>query len=271
MTFARSFDSYRAALLEELGGGGPENLVLLESVESTNLLARRIAEDYWREGLEPPPATLVALEQTGGRGRLGRVWASPRGAGVYATLLVALPARGPLALLPLSVGVALARTLNGHLGGSRCRLKWPNDLLVDGRKIGGILIEAQSGDEGRSLAIVGFGVNHAVLRGEVALPREATSLGRESDDPPSLESFTGELLVAVTEEIESLSEPEGLVERYRELSIHEPGDRLRCRVGEEEVVGTFRGFDERGFLRLDEGGRERMITAGEVLEHDARG
>ncbi len=74
------------ALRPPAGGRGPENLVVVERVESTNLLARAVAADYHRECQSVPEALFLAYEQTGGRGRLGRSWSSPAGKGVYATL-----------------------------------------------------------------------------------------------------------------------------------------------------------------------------------------
>ena len=80
----------------------------------------------------PPPALLVAWEQSEGRGRRGRTWVSPPGRGVYASLLTPLPGDADLHTLPLLAGVGLCRAANRHLpdAGPRCRLKWPNDLLL---------------------------------------------------------------------------------------------------------------------------------------------
>jgi biotin-(acetyl-CoA carboxylase) ligase len=111
------------------GAHGPENLVVLARTVSTNLLARGVAADYETEGLDLRPMLVLALEQSGGRGRQGRSWSSPRGQGVYATLARLYEQPELLPVLPLLVGVGLCRALAPHLPHG-CRLKWPNDLVV---------------------------------------------------------------------------------------------------------------------------------------------
>jgi biotin-(acetyl-CoA carboxylase) ligase len=111
------------------GAHGSENLVVVARTVSTNLLARGVAADYETEGLDLRPVLVLALEQSGGRGRHGRSWSSPRGQGVYATLAQPYARPELLPALPLLVGVGLCRALAPHLPHG-CRLKWPNDLLV---------------------------------------------------------------------------------------------------------------------------------------------
>ena len=191
---------------------GSENLVMLARTVSTNLLARGVAADYETEGLDLRPMLVLALEQSGGRGRQGRSWSSPRGQGVYATLAQPYAKPDLLPALPLLVGVGLCRALAPHLPHG-CRLKWPNDLVVpDGSdrlagagntagtvaadqvntaarkgvhaggtlgasaasKIGGILIEALVHPGDGCVALIGFGVNHGQRIEE--LPPGATSL-----------------------------------------------------------------------------------------------
>lgn len=111
------------------GARGHENLVVLARTVSTNLLARGVAVDFESEGLDLRPMLVLALEQSGGRGRQGRSWSSPRGQGVYATLAQPYAQPELLPALPLLVGVGLCRALAPHLPHG-CRLKWPNDLVV---------------------------------------------------------------------------------------------------------------------------------------------
>ena len=274
------------------GGGrrGPENLVVLASTVSTNTVARGMEADYESEGLDLSGTLVLALEQTGGRGRQGRSWASPRGRGVYATL--ARPCEGPdlLPALPLLVGVGLCRALAPHLPHG-CRLKWPNDLVVpggaspaapagsaagsgSGRKIGGILIEARVHPEGGCVALIGFGVNHGHQRDE--LPEGATSLWLESAGAaggaggamPGLAELTWELVAGVEAELAHLDDLPYAAAAYRELSIHRPGDPLLWRAGEREIAGTFAGFDDMGRLHLRQagGGENLVLSAGEVIE-----
>jgi BirA family biotin operon repressor/biotin-[acetyl-CoA-carboxylase] ligase len=251
-----------------------DNVVCLPGLPSTNTLGRRIAAEYLKDELPVPTVAIVAFEQTAGRGRWGRRWASPAGRGVYASLVVPVAAPAELAALPLAVAVGLAQALDRHLavaGAERCRLKWPNDLTVGGRKLGGILIDALAEGE-RSAAVVGFGINHGLGEDELAALEAggagaATSLALEIPAPPPLPALVWELVAAVRRQLGRLGDADHAAEaarRYADLSVHRPGDRLRCRAGEETVEGTFLGFDKRGYLRLEVGGEERRLAAGEV-------
>jgi BirA family transcriptional regulator, biotin operon repressor / biotin---[acetyl-CoA-carboxylase] ligase len=261
--------------LEELGRKRPEgprrpeNLVVVRRVASTNLLARSIVADYESEALELHPLLILALEQTGGRGRQGRSWMSPAGKGVYATRVLSMRNPELLQALPMLAGLGLCRALSHHLP-LPCRLKWPNDLVVNTaagrRKIGGILIEAVVHPGEGAVAMIGFGVNHAHEVGD--LPETATSLrqvGGPGGEIP-LEELTWDLAAGLERELTHLEDLSYAVEGYRELSVHQPGDAISCRIGEQVVDGTFRGFDGRGRLRLERGGEEILIASGEVIE-----
>jgi len=250
-------------------GRGPENLVLVRSVSSTNQLARTIVAEYEQEAQHLHPLLLLAREQTGGRGRQGRTWSSPAGKGVYATRVLTVGDAELLQSLPLLVGVALCRGLAPHLA-APCRLKWPNDLVVETsagrRKIGGILIEALVHPGEPSTAIIGFGINHG--HDESDLPEAGTSLRLLAGGipPPSLGELSWELVAALERELEHLGDVPYAVAAYREHTVHRPGDALSCRVGDKVVEGRFLGFDERGRLLLESGGEELSLAAGEVIE-----
>ena len=191
-----AFDRYSRGVLRLLeGGASPRNLILLRRVDSTQRLCRKFVQEYLKEDEPVPAATLVAYQQSAGRGREGRVWKSPPGQGVYMTLVRPLEDPAAVAWLPLLVGVTLVETVNGWVGG-RCRLKWPNDLLVGGQKIGGILIDAISRPGGGAIAFIGFGVNRGRRGGAPPLPG-ATSLAAEARSPPTLARLAGELVSAL--------------------------------------------------------------------------
>lgn len=239
-------------------GRVPENLVVLPIVDSTNRLARAIVQEYETEEQPLPPLLILALEQSGGRGRQGRSWASPAGRGVYATRVLSVEDAGALQTLPLLVGIGLCRAL-APLVPSSCRLKWPNDLLVEGKKIGGILIEAMVRAEGESRALIGFGVN--VRQEQEEMPETATSVHRLGGTG-SLEDVTWRLVEGLERELEHLGDLAYAAAAYRELSVHRPGDRIVCRVGEGTVEGTFLEIDDQGRLVLDDGTR---LSSGEVM------
>ena len=332
-----SFAGYVAELRElreRSGHHGLENMVVLRSVASTNLLARDIALDYESEGIDLSPLLILAYEQSGGRGRQGRTWSSPAGQGVYATVLLPFSDPRPLQSLPLLVGVGLCRALAPHLPGG-CRLKWPNDLLAEGagqvaaeagtgeggaregaaeaganrgeagkaaverradqegaregaagaravqgsardmaveseaagvargRKLGGILIETLVRPGEPSVACIGFGVTRSLDGPD--FPPGATSLAREGGGQASLGRLAWDLVGGVMREVGHAGDAAYAVDAYRALSIHRPGERMSCRVGDEVVDGIFLGFDEQGLLRLESGGREFSLSAGEVI------
>ncbi len=216
----------------------------------------------------PPPTALVAWEQTRGRGRLGRPWSSAAGGGVWASLLVPRPEPERASRLPLVAAAALCRAVD-RFAGPPCRLKWPNDLLVGGKKIGGLLVEAVSGGGGRPrAAVLGIGVNYRRPGGGEGA---ATGLVAECARPPDLAGFAIELLRAVVEDLPRTADPEAAVEGYRRLSVHRPGDLLRCRVGERRVEGRFAGFDPRGFLRLEGWQGEVLLASADLVEAAAAG
>ena len=234
----------------------------MAAVDSTNRLARRVAEAY--PDSQPPPLSLIARAQTAGRGRRGRRWVSPPGQGIYASLLLPVAGAEALASWPLRVPLALCEALDEH--GVACGIKWPNDLLVDGRKLGGVLLEALAGSRA---AIVGFGINGAQAERELPAPG-STSLRLAAAGPVELSRLVVELVRAVGERLAEGGLTKALVEAYRRRSVHHPGDPLRCRVGDEEVAGRFAGFDDRGRLRLATAGGERVLGAAEVHHRTGR-
>jgi BirA family transcriptional regulator, biotin operon repressor / biotin---[acetyl-CoA-carboxylase] ligase len=147
----------------------------LRVVDSTNLRARELALAG-----APHGTTVTATEQTAGRGRQGRAWVAPAGR----ALLVSVVVRDPPALLPLVAAVAVADAV-----GETAQIKWPNDVLLDGRKVAGILVEGRPQER---WAVVGVGLNVAVRADD--LPEElrdrATGLGLE---PADVERKLGEL------------------------------------------------------------------------------
>ena len=261
------FDRYVAGLERRRGSRGPENLVVLSRVGSTNAIARAIIAEYQTEEQTLQPLLVLALEQFGGRGRRGRSWSSPYGKGVYATRVVAAGDPANLQTLPLLVGIGLCRGLAPYLP-APCRLKWPNDVLVEvegeRKKIGGVLIEASVRPGEETLAIVGFGVNNRHAAGD--LPETATSLALLGGGAASLEDLTWDLVEGVEAELVHLGDAAYAVESYRGMSVHRPGERIVCRVGERLVEGDFQGFDEAGRLLLESGGRRVPVAAGEVIE-----
>ena len=208
----------------------------LRTTGSTNERARALA------AAGAPHGTLVtAGVQTAGRGRQGRTWTAPPDR----ALLMSLVLRVSDALLPLRAGLAVA-----DLAGPVARVKWPNDVLVDGRKVAGVLVEGRP-QEG--WAVAGIGVNVALDAAD--LPAGAGTLGRS---PPEVEGALAELLAALATR---LAEPAGATLdalRARDALLGRP---VRWAGGS----GTGAGIDAGGGLRVRlPGGAETVLEAGEV-------
>ena len=235
-------------------------LVVLRTVDSTSALGRRLLT-----GLGGPagaPLLVSAWEQRAGRGRRGNRWISPPGGGVYATVLLTLPARADLSALPLVAAAALCAHIDRRIE-PPCRIKWPNDLVVDGAKVGGLLLESVAVAGGRRCALIGIGVN-------LADPREvpgAAGLGRHLAEPPDPADWTVELASALLDRQDDLVRPARAVEEFRALSAHQSGDLISYRdAAGVRRSGRFEGLDERGFLRLAESGGETVVAAAELVE-----
>jgi BirA family transcriptional regulator, biotin operon repressor / biotin---[acetyl-CoA-carboxylase] ligase len=236
------------------------SLVALESIDSTNEEARRRA----RAGA--PEGTLVwAREQSRGRGRRGRSWSSPAG-NLYLSLLLR-PRVPPAAAAQIGfvAAVALAEALAGLLpAGRHIACKWPNDLLVDGAKISGILPEAEAAGGLVEAMVLGIGVNVASFPGD--LPYRATSLAAAGASAAVEEVL--EALAASLEQWYLRWRAEGFepVRRRwleRALGLGEP---IEIRLEGEVLHGRFAALDPTGAIDLElPGGGHRLIAAGEVF------
>lgn len=267
-----SFHEFGDAMRRRWRSGPANNLVVVESIGSTNELARAYAERFFEDADVPPTTFVVAHEQTAGRGReAGRRWESPAGHGAYVTLVHCLgesPASEVLQSIPILMGTSLCEALRSFAPGAG--LKWPNDLFAGGRKLGGILIETCTSEDAEVAVMAGFGINlDAPARPE--LETTATCLREASSgEVPDLPDLIVHLCEHVSASLGSLGKLESAIERYRALSIHSDGDELACRLGDREIHGVFRGFDDRGCLCLEAGGEQLTVAAGEVIvEHPA--
>lgn len=237
-------------------------LVALDRVESTNDEAARLAENGAEDG------TLVwAREQTMGRGRQGRGWASPPG-NLYLSLVLRpdcpLPEAAQLGFVAaLGVGEAIGRVGPPLI---EVTYKWPNDVLLNGRKGAGLLLESKTTPEGAlEWLILGLGVNVQSYPREADFP--ATSLCFEGARPdlgpvPLLEAFSRYFLAWVNRWLEDGFAP---IRQAWLAHAHGMGEEIEVRLPNETLKGTFRDLDERGalVLELPDAGR-REIAAGDV-------
>lgn len=250
-------------LLAGSGPAWPANLLLASSLDSTSLMARRLVSRLLEDDESVPSFVVVGFHQSGGKGREGRTWWSPPGAGLYATWVATVPV-ADLAWLPLRIPLALCEALDRFIPG-RSGIKWPNDVLVEGRKIGGVLIEAVRRSAPEAEVLIGFGLNRSHPTEEMPSLR-ATSLAGEMVNPPTLSELIRATLEQVGAALSAPTSPADLVAAFRARLVHQAGETLRVRMGEERIEGRFLGVDDFGFLRLDVEGEEKRIAAGEVVQ-----
>lgn len=233
------------------------DLVLLEQVDSTNTVARRQIE----QGIVHS-YVCMAERQTQGRGRLGRTWVSPFGRNLYLSATWEFSG-GVAALegLSLAVGVAVSRAVQS-LGVEVISLKWPNDILLNGRKVGGVLLEMLGDPSGLCQVVVGIGIN-------VAMPRDVTI-----DQPwADLDCFPGVtrngLAGAVLAELLPLlatyaeTRFRGYRRAWEELDAYS-GEPVRLLTPGRVVEGVARGVSDTGAICLDIDGTRSFYSGGEI-------
>lgn len=218
---------------------------------------------------EPEGAVVLAEEQTAGRGRAGRAWVSDRAAGIYVTLLLRpklAPVQAPL--LTMMAGLS-ARTAIEAVTGLNVDLKWPNDLLIRGKKVGGILTEMHAEPSQIRFVIMGIGLNVNQEKFPGELSNAATSLRAESGKAQS----RMELLVRLLREFEAdygkflRDGVASVVARFESASSYAKGKRVRVSNGVESYTGTTAGLGPEGLLQVErEDGRLTTVIAGDVAE-----
>ena len=217
------------------------------------------------------PVLLAAEEQTAGRGQRARKWRSAPGAGATFSILrrMRCPPRN-LAGLSLAVGVAVARALRA-LGAVDAALKWPNDLVVDDAKLGGILIETRQQDH-ETVAVVGIGINCRSVRALGAqLRRRLIALDDLVQLAPKRNAVihaVGCEVLAALEAFEAAGLP-AFAEAWRALHAHE-GRRLRVRLaGGCTISGIAAGLAPSGALRLQTRSGTREVVNGRIISASA--
>lgn len=236
--------------------------VALEAVDSTNSEAMRRA----RAG-EGPGLWITAARQQDGRGRRGRNWASEPG-NLYASLLLVDPApRSQMSSLPLAVAVAVERAIARLMAGQMAdiAIKWPNDILIDRKKVCGILLEAEPLSDGRLAVVIGIGVNVAYAPDHAAYAVTRISDYVAGADPEILFAY---LFETMADELAIWDRGNGIattVDRWRQNACG-IGERILVNLPREQVRGRFAGIDETGMLIVEtEEDGTRIFAAGDVF------
>jgi BirA family biotin operon repressor/biotin-[acetyl-CoA-carboxylase] ligase len=229
----------------------------LDSVGSTN----DFAKDLVAMGEGSEGAVVIARVQTNGKGRMGRSWLSPEG-GIYISLTLE-PERSQCSILsvlsPLPVVWAMKRF------GLEARIKWPNDLLIDGRKLGGILCEFIEQDN-RPFLIVGIGINSRESI-ELASVPESTTIEMEVGKSVPNEEIIDALLEEYQTLYERFRKEANLRDEY-ELSCLTIGKWVKIGSIEGEIEGRAIRIGENGALILESDGVLREIIEGDVVEYN---
>jgi BirA family biotin operon repressor/biotin-[acetyl-CoA-carboxylase] ligase len=248
-----------AALVAERGSALGAPMHLLATTTSTNDEAKRAAKDG-----APHGATWVAEQQTAGRGRQGRTWESPRGENLlFSTLArVACP---PSRLPPvaLAVGLAVRDAVAAAAPAAAPVIKWPNDVLVGGRKIAGVLVEAITAGSRVEAVVIGVGINVHTRDFPEEIADRATSVALVSDAPPDRGALLADLLARLDRDLHVVvARGLGLLRGRLEAADALRGNRVRSDGGDEGVAS---GIDDDGRLlvRRDDGVLARW-SAGEV-------
>lgn len=232
-------------------------------IDSTNIRALELANAGYPEG------TIVAAEsQTAGRGRRGRSWFSPPGQGIYVSII--LRPVVPMSILPrisLIHAVAVAETLIEELG-LPARIKWPNDVLIDQKKICGILSEAVASPKGSVHIVTGIGLNihHSLHEFPVDLRTSPTSIFAEMNQPMSRVNILQKLLLNLELRYYELQHGHfsDTLARNKELSVV-LGQNIQFDTNEGLITGNVIDIDENGsLLAIDQKGTVHSISSGEI-------
>ncbi|MGG2400165.1 bifunctional biotin--[acetyl-CoA-carboxylase] ligase/biotin operon repressor BirA [Pseudomonas sp. SH1-B] len=258
-----------AERISDAAGGGGWPVHVESSLDSTN------AEIFRRldAGIRPP-FVLFAERQTAGRGRRGRVWASPFAENLYCSLVLRVDGgMSQVEALSLTVGLAVAEALRS-CGVTTAGLKWPNDVLVGGRKISGILLELAGDPADVCHVVIGIGINVNMLADlPAAIDQPWTSVRQCLGHALDRNELAAELLRQLREHLSIHWQLgfAGLRDKWEALHVWR-GRSASLTAGNNAIQGVVLGVDERGAIRLNVNGVDQSFSGGELslrLQHDS--
>lgn len=250
--------------LVEAMGGRVDNVAFLGKIDSTHAMALRLIAQMDEEEQHLRSTVIVAETQTAGRGRLGRRWLSPKG-GLYLNWIASDLTSDLVNRLPVLASAAAVTALERN-GAPRIAVKWPNDLLIGGAKVGGILVHARHGAV--AWATVGLGINLSVTpHPDDNPPRPATSLA-DHVVIPAVDILREKLVKGFLAHLnEGLADPEQAFVLWRSRIVHRPGDSITVQLDESKTItGSYLGLTDAGHLVLDVEGVRRTISSGDVIK-----
>jgi BirA family biotin operon repressor/biotin-[acetyl-CoA-carboxylase] ligase len=234
--------------------------MILENCTSTNDIASKLASDETVHGL-----AVVSERQTRGRGRFGREWVSPPG-GIWMTVVLRTVTGDSLASLPIIGALAVVRALRPL--GVRALVRWPNDVMVDGKKLAGVLVEAKFKGNMLAFALVGLGVNANFSSTELqALAEKSTTIFEILGSPINRNSVICDILLhleRLCNDVFSHADRKALeLLRESECSI---GRKVRIKTSESTITGTVQGYESLTKVRIATGDQTYLsIETGSVV------
>lgn len=236
----------------------PHPVSYFATIDSTMIEASQLAVAGCEQG-----TVVIADEQTAGQGRHGRHWHSEPNAGLYVSMVLRPALRADsLPVLTLALGLATADAI-AETAGLECDLRWPNDVMLEGKKVAGILVQLV---DSAAIAGIGVNVNHMAFPAEIAA--EATSIRIVSSRPQSREQLLVTLLGAVSRCCGVLEGPAGrdaILQMFSRRSSYARNKRVRVEQGASTVEGITAGLDPSGFLIIrGDDGKEQLVLAGGV-------
>jgi BirA family biotin operon repressor/biotin-[acetyl-CoA-carboxylase] ligase len=241
-----------------------KKILFYPSVDSTNELAMNLS---LKDGIESG-AVIIADKQEKGRGRLGRQWNSPPGVNVYMSLVL-YPRIKPrdAAVLTMLAAVSTAKALEKETGQS-VLLKWPNDLLISGRKVGGILTEVRADPDKIKVAVIGIGIN--VNMDKKTFPSEIRGIATSLKAETGIDYSRSSLIIRILREFETCHEnfeKNGKKPVLEEMKTRSAtlGKRITLTVDREICTGVAEEIDDLGVLHLRmDSGDKRLFSTGDI-------
>jgi BirA family biotin operon repressor/biotin-[acetyl-CoA-carboxylase] ligase len=236
-------------------------IVQVKSCLSTNDVAKDLALSGEEEG-----TVVISEEQTQGKGTKGRSWYSARKKGLYLSVVL-YPPRPDISLLPLVAGVALSEAVSSSFG-IRVRLKWPNDLVWEGKKLGGILCESAFSGDRINYAVLGIGLNLSHVRDD--FPEEirdrAVSLKLISKEELDEKALLGKLWQSLNHWYGQFRHEKGdrIISAYQEISVLSPGKKVVLDTDRGEISGIYSGISVQGGLVLESEGKKKTYFSSEI-------
>ncbi|MCI6676334.1 MAG: biotin--[acetyl-CoA-carboxylase] ligase [Clostridiales bacterium] len=238
------------------------NIVYYDSIDSTNNEAKRLGKEGALHG-----TLVIAQQQTAGRGRLGRNWDSPKEQAIYMTLLIR-PNISPQNASKVTLIAALAAAKGiREVAGMPPQIKWPNDIVIHGKKLCGILTEMNMESENKFFLVVGIGINCNRKDFPEELKQTATSLYLETKKEQSREQLIAAVMYAFEQYYSVFIQTENLsnLKQQYECQLVNYNRDVRVLSPDHEYIGTSRGINEEGELLVeDKSGQMHAVRSGEV-------